>query len=174
MENDSISLSVLQARIEAAEIECRQAEETVRKAIEQRDRFLTALQVFQEVLAGVNGETPQAVEAVPEVAAPVKATSKRQRRKPSKPSKPAITAPDLAIQELESYGDFLGTQELLEVMQRHGYMPKGQGRPYDSLYGSLWHAANKDGSRLVNKDAKWGLREWLEPGWTPQRKGVTP
>jgi DNA-directed RNA polymerase delta subunit len=83
-----------------------------------------------------------------------------------------VTAPALAIRELEAHGDFLGTHELLEILQRYGYKPKGKSTPYDSLYASLWHAANKDGNRVVNRDAKWGLREWLEPGWTPRQKEV--
>jgi len=61
---------------------------------------------------------------------------------------------------LEASGKPLGTQELLDLMQRDGYKPTTKGRPYDSIYGSLHHDARKEGSRLVNKDAKWGLKDW--------------
>lgn len=155
MAHDSISLGDLKARMEAAEAEFLEAEDAVRQAVARRDRLRTAFQVFEEMLA-VESEISSSPAPTP---ASTNAGSRRSRT--AKKAKP-LTVAERAITVLEANGDFLDTHELLERMQRGGYKATSKGRPYDTVYGSLHHDAKKAGSRLVNKDAKWGLRKWLE------------
>jgi hypothetical protein len=165
MANDSISLDDLKAKVEAAEAEflraeegVRRAEEVVRRADAQRERFRNALQVCEEMLAGAELETSSTTPPP----APIRVASRPIRAKTNPP-----TVAERAIATLEAAGKFLSTQELLDSMQRDGYKATSKSRPYDSVYGSLHHDARRERSRLVNKDAKWGLKEWTSEGSVP-------
>ena len=160
----------IQARMKAALL---QAEEAERKAAEQRERFRIALEVFEEmkVAAEASQEVSAEVAAVTappaptRPAGPVRSVSEKTRR--SSPKKRRPSTAEQAIKELQARGEFMTTNELLEVLQTKGFKPNPKAKPYDALYGLLWHGSRKAGSRLVNRDMKWGLREWNE------RKGDT-
>ena len=160
MAQDSISLGDLKARMEAAEAELLQAEEAVRQAIARRDRLRTAFQVFEELLAGSEGETPSSPAPPLAQVSPVPTNTAKRARTSKKPR--PLTVAERAVEVLEANGAPLETSELVERMQRNGYKPTSKGRPYDTVYGSLHSDAKKPGSLLVNRDAKWGLRKWLE------------
>lgn len=164
-DKDSIALSDIEAHMAAVEAEYRKAEEAIRKAEEarrqaeaKRDELQTALRVFQGMLANRS-------QTVPARAAqrPLPAPAVHVAASPPKPSKPP-TAPELAIPKLEAHGDWLTLKELLDMLGDDYKPQKATGSRHDALYGSLWHEAKKENGRIVNREGKWGLREWLQEG----------
>lgn len=161
----------IQDRMKAALL---QAEEAERKAAEQRERYRIALEVFEEMKAAEASQeastevaavtTPPAPAPPPPVrpAAPVRSVSEKTRRSSPKKTSKTLSVAERAIYELEARGEFMTTTELLEILQGKGFKPNPKARPYDALYGLLWHGSRKTGSRLVTRDMKWGLREWLQ------------
>lgn len=153
---DEPILSELRTQANAAEERFREAEEAYRNAAAQRDRLLMALQVVEELM-----DSRKKVTAPP--AAPVQVATpaaKITRNAPAAPN-PRRTIEDWAVSVLEKAGAFLSTEDLTENMLKAGFTYTGGSRAYDVVYSGLYHAQKKkSGSRIVNKNAMWGLKEW--------------
>ena len=171
MDNNSI-LVELKAKLDAAEAELTQAEELARRAREQSDRLRTAYQVLEEMMSGRETASPMPMPAPPPRPAPSARTmtvrlplSERGAGLPIPPPPKfranGPTVEERAVSVLRQAGEFLSTQDLVDRMQANGYKSDSKGKVYDTVYGTLDHARKKKGARLVRKDAKWGLSDWL-------------
>jgi hypothetical protein len=150
MATNAIPLSVAQAELEKAEAELRRQQQEV----EQLRSFVQGYEILLRRMSATDTQQlplPTAAEPVP---AKVKISSK-----PKKHGR-GLTVVDLAIQELEGAGTFLSTSDLTDRMVLSGYKPRGTTKPRDAVYATLFHAAKKEGSRLVKAGATFGLRDW--------------
>jgi hypothetical protein len=73
-----------------------------------------------------------------------------------------LTIADYAEAALEKMGPpFRPTQELMGGMSSEGWETDAKD-PYSTVFGTLRREPGKEGSRLVKRDGKWGLKDWLE------------
>lgn len=71
------------------------------------------------------------------------------------------TIEEATVTWLEETGPpFRDTNEVIAATTARGLETKAKS-PYTSYYGTLNRAAGREGNRLVKRDGKWGLREWL-------------
>ncbi|MES1240263.1 MAG: HTH domain-containing protein [Acidobacteriota bacterium] len=147
----SISLTDLRSDLAQAEAEVGRAEEAARLAVQRRDELV-------DLVARVERYVKEREQAQPKLqpVLPLRPVPTR------KPAHRELTVAERVIEILEGQDRFMTTRELVTELEKRGYRPKSaKKRPYDAVYGSLHGALKIRGTRLVNKDAKWGLSEWV-------------